>query len=205
MNQWYPEKLAVSSQGTTATYDFMRSHFGSKQHFVYAEFGVYQGDTALNVCRLFENAEVHLFDYADALAKAQSKLSAFPNRVFCYENSQRYNDSYNWALMRLIENSNNRPLFDYCFLDGAHTIAIDALTFFLCDRLLRVGGFMDFDDYGWRLRGSSLDPAKVPQIAEQYTDEQIDAFQVKMLVDLLVKPDPRYVEVAPNKVYQKVA
>jgi hypothetical protein len=45
----------------------------------------------------------------------------------------------------------------------------------------------------------------VPEIAEQYTDEQIDAFQVKMIVDLLVRPDPRYAEVVPNKVFRKTA
>jgi hypothetical protein len=40
---------------------------------------------------------------------------------------------------------------DYVFLDGAHTFAIDALTFFLTDRLLKIGGHFDFDDYSWKL------------------------------------------------------
>jgi hypothetical protein len=64
---------------------------------------------------------------------------------------------------------------------------------------------MDFDDYTWRLRGSSLDPVKVPAIAAQYTDEQIDAQQVKMIVDHLVRPDRRYEAVLRNKVFRKVA
>ena len=122
-----------------------------------------------------------------------------------YGNSQRFNDSYNWALMQLIAAQRGRPLFDYCFLDGAHTVAVDALNFFLADRLLHVGGWMDFDDYTWRLRGSSLDPDKVPAIAAQYTDEQIDAQQVKMIVDHLVRPDRRYEEVLRNKVFRKLA
>jgi hypothetical protein len=66
---------------------------------------------------------------------------------------------------------NATPIFDYCFLDGAHTFSIDALNFFLCDKLTRIGGFIDFDDYNWTLRGSSLDPSKVPEIGEQYTAE----------------------------------
>ena len=59
---------------------------------------------------------------------------------------------------------------------------------------------MDFDDYNWTLRGSSLDPTKVPQIAEQYTDEQIDSCQVQMIVDELVRRDGRYRQVFKDKI-----
>jgi len=202
---WYPERLVVGPDGTTATYKFMQSVFQQNQHFSYAEFGIYKADTARNICELFPNAILHLFDFTIAIREAQGKLRKYPNRMFFYENTQKYNDSYNWSLMKLIKEQNGNPVFDYCFLDGAHTVAIDALNFFLCDRLLRVGGYMDFDDYGWRLRGSSLDPAKVPQIADQYTDEQIDAYQVKMIVDDLVRRDARYKEIKQGKVFQKIA
>ena len=97
------------------------------------------------------------------------------------------------------------PIFDYCFLDGAHTVAVDALTYLLCDKMLRVGGYIDFDDYNWRLRGSSLDPSRIPEIGDQYTEEQIDAFQVKMIIDALVRRDARYKEVVKDKIFQKIA
>ena len=42
------------------------------------------------------------------------------------------------------------PIFDYVFIDGAHTWMLDALAFLLVDRLLRVGGYVDFDDYPGR-------------------------------------------------------
>lgn len=77
----------------------------------------------------------------------------------------KFNDSYNWNLIKLFKSSGFQPIFDYCFLDGAHTFAIDALSFFLVDKLLKVGGYVDFDDYGWRLRNSSLDPEKIPEIS----------------------------------------
>lgn len=205
MTHWYPETVRVGPEGTPGTYRFMETCFLPQQHFVYAELGIYLGDTARNVCQRFPNAVLHLFDFTSALEKARQTLSGHGNKIYWYENSQRFCDSYNWPLMKLLEQGNGAPIFDYCFLDGAHTVAVDALSFFLCDRLLRVGGYLDFDDYGWRLRGSSLDPTKVPEIAHQYTDEQIDSYQVKMIVDLLVKPDKRYQEVVPNKVYRKVA
>ena len=202
--KWYPETLRVAEGGTARTYQFMTTVFQPDQAFTYAEFGIWKADTAANVCRLFPNAVLHLFDFEVNIRAAQDKLAAFPNRIHYYGNSQCYNDSYNWALGKLLSKGDAAPIFDYCFLDGAHTYAIDALNYFLCDRLLNVGGYMDFDDYNWKLRGSSLDPAKVPEILLQYTVEQIDTRQVKMIVDGLVKTDPRYVERIANKVYQKL-
>lgn len=201
---WYPTKLNVGDIGTRATYDFMKSVFSPTQHITYAEFGIYRADTAKNVCELFPNATMHLFDFTSAVEAAEGKLARYPNRKFFYGNTQKYNDSYNWSLMKLIR-ANPVPIFDYCFLDGAHTLAVDGLTFFLCDRLLRVGGYMDFDDYHWRLHGSSMDPSKVPEIADQYTKEQIETSQVAMIVDDLVKRDPRYIEMVPDKIYRKVS
>ena len=137
---WYPEDLAVSPLGTPGTYEFMRTVFAERQHFSYAEFGVYRADTAKTVCALFPNATLHLFDFHQAVEKATAKLSGHENRIYYYGNTDKYNDSYNWSLLKLIESNNGQAMFDYCFLDGAHTAAVDALTFFLCDRLLRVGG-----------------------------------------------------------------
>lgn len=206
-SNWYPGSLRVAPEGTRETYEFMESVYLPRQHLQYAEFGIYKGGTVLNVAKRFPNATVHLFDFEENVKAVSQKMleDGLPNRFFCYGNSQKYNDSYNWSLIKLIAEQDGIPLFDYCFLDGAHTVAVDALNFFLCDRLLKVGGYMDFDDYYWALRGSSLDPRLVPEIGGQYTDEQIDSLQVKMIVDELVRRDSRYVEVVKDKVFQKIA
>ena len=92
--------------------------------------------------------------------------------------------------MQLLE-EHRGPIFDYVFVDGAHTWAHDALAFLLVDRLLRPGGYVDFDDYTWTLRNSpSMNPAVFPEVERLYTDDQIDTAQVALVVDLLVKPDP---------------
>jgi len=202
---WYPEKIRVGPQGTPETYQFMEKIFNKEKIFSYAEFGFYKADTARNVCERFPNCTLHLFDYFENVDSAKEKLKKFDNKIFFYGNTQKYNDSYNWSLIQLIQKNHNEPIFDYCFLDGAHTFAIDALNFLLCDRLTRVGGYIDFDDYTWKLRGSSLDPVKVPIIADQYTDEQIDSRQVALIVDHLVRPDKRYREIVENKVFQKIS
>lgn len=199
---WYPPNLAVDSKGSAGSQEFIMEVFRETDSFVYAELGIYEGATAEAVAEHFPNAELHLFDFDDSIEKARKRLARFGDRVHFYANSQRYSDSYNWHLHKLIAQRDDFR-FDYCFLDGAHTYAIDALSFFLCDILLSPGGYLYFDDYEWRLRGSSLDPLKVPAIADQYTDEQIDAFQVKMIVDDLVRPLARYSEVVENKAFQK--
>ena len=199
---WYPKVLRVGSQGTSSTYNFMQTIYKSQDCFHYGEFGFYEGSTIKNVRKLFPNAIIHSFDFEDKVLALKETLAGFN---YYYTNTQRYNDSYNWSLMKIIENRGVTPFFDYVFLDGAHTVAIDALTFFLCDKLLKIGGYIDFDDYSWSIKGSSLDPKKVPEIAQQYTDEQISSKQVAMIVDLLVKTDDRYEEVVSNKVFKKIA
>lgn len=154
------------------------------------------------VAERFPNAIIHLFDFDSTIAGISSRFVNFRDRVHWYGNTQKYNDSYNWSLSNIIARHGGFK-FDYCFLDGAHTYAVDALNYFLCDILLKAGGYMDFDDYGWRIRGSSLDPSKVPAISEQYTEEQIDAFQVKMIVNDLVRKSGRYEEVVQNKIFRK--
>jgi hypothetical protein len=202
-NVWYPTKLRVAADGTAATYKFMAQAFAAEADITYAEFGFYEGSTAWAVASQFPNATLHLFDYENICQMVAPRLQPFGSRVHFHANTQRYCDSYNWPLMKLVQ-EHRKPVFDYCFLDGAHTFVIDALTFFLCDRLLKTGGYMDFDDYGWRLRGSSMDPSRLPITAQQYTDEQIDSFQVKMIVDDLVRRDGRYKEIVKSKIFQKV-
>lgn len=174
----------------------------------YAEVGVYHGDTARQIAQaLAGEGQIHLFDYEDRVAEVAAKLAGDGHRnVVCHGNSRRLLDSYNWSLMRTLQQSEGRPVFDYVFVDGAHTWAHDALAFMLVDRLLAPGGYVDFDDYRWSLRHSpSMNPEAFPDVEQLYTTEQIDSCQVALVVDLLVRPDPRYEELVANKVFRKRA
>ena len=171
----------------------------------YAEIGVYKGDTATRIAEVLAGAgEIHLFDYADRVEPVARRLRAHGHsNIVAHGNSRRLMDSYNWSLMSLLA-AHEAPRFDYVFIDGAHTWAHDALAFMLADRLLVPGGLLDFDDYRWTLRRSpSMNPASFPDVERLYTDEQIDARQVALVVDLLVRRDPRYEEVVPDKVFRK--
>lgn len=176
--------------------------------FHYAEIGVYQGATAAQVAkRLPEGARMFLFDFKDRLDEAiaalqdQSDLVDKDLDIHIRANTALIYDSYNWSLAKLMMED---VQFDFVFIDGAHTWAHDALAFLLIDRMLNDGGIVVFDDYGWSLKTSpTMNPEAFPEIVQQYTDEQLAAYQVKMIVDLLVKRDDTYEEIIPNVAYRK--
>ena len=201
---WYPEKLAVSPEGTPSTIHFLKTHYAKESQFNYAEFGIYEGATSLAIAAYFPNATLYLFDYEKNISKHKHKFDLFGSRVTFIENSEKYLDSYNWGLSNLIQ-SNPSLRFDYVFIDGAHTFAIDALTFFMCKSILKAGSYIDFDDYDWRILGSSLDPAKIPEIAEIYSAEQISDFQVARIVNQFVRSDLDFFEVVEKKIFRYLA
>jgi predicted O-methyltransferase YrrM len=170
-----------------------------------AEVGVYQGATSTLLAEAVgTSGELHLFDFEDRVEEVRCALQAAGHRnVVAHPNSRRAMDSYNWSLMKLLRDQ-PEPLFDYVFLDGAHTWPIDALAFCLLDRLLKPGGLIDFDDYDWTLaRSPTMRPSVRPVTAELYTDEQMESAHVRLIVDLLVRRDPRYEEVVEDKVFRK--
>lgn len=171
----------------------------------FAEIGIYKGDTSLKIAEhLGGEGEIHLFDFEDNVAPVVSALGAAGHvNVVGHGNSRKLMDSYNWSLMELLR-EHPEPFLDYVFLDGAHTWALDALAFLLLDRLLVDGGYLDFDDYWWTAaRSPTMNPAAFPATSKLYPEEQIAARQVALVVDLLVRRDPRYVEVVENKIFRK--
>lgn len=172
-----------------------------------AEIGIYEGSTSNGFAEYLNNdGTLYLFDYSDRVKSVEEQLRqrGYTN-VRSFGNSHKLNDSYNWTLMRLLQ-KHDTPLFDYVFLDGAHTWHVDALTFFLVDRLLKPGGYIDFDDYDWSLEVSpSLNPERFPPTRRQYTSDQISERHVKLIIELLVRRSPNYREIVENKIFQKSA
>lgn len=175
-----------------------------------AEIGVKDGDTTIRLAQHLNNVgAIYLFDYHDRVATVKQRLAtAGYHNVQSYGNSYKLFDSYNWSLMKLIE-CHDRELFDYVYFDGAHTWHHDALAATLCMRLLKVGGYIDIDDYEHRYATSpnaapGIEPTQPrPRTEDAFTQEQINAKQVKLVVDLIVKEDYRFEEVVPNKVFWK--
>jgi predicted O-methyltransferase YrrM len=144
---------------------------------------------------------------ADALAQRsagsivtidlESARSARPNieelldKVGHQERVQVYYEptSYTWRLMKLLEQI-PIPQFDLCYIDGAHSWFVDALAFFLVDRLLRPGGWIIFDDLDWTYASS---PAlKDTELVKHMPADERTMPQVRKIYELLVKHHPFY-------------
>jgi predicted O-methyltransferase YrrM len=99
--------------------------------------------------------------------------------------------SYTWRLMRLLE-QDPLPQFNLCYLDGAHSWFVDGFAFFLVDRLLRVGGWVIFDDLDWTYASSPTlhDTARVKSMP---ADER-ETPHMRKVYELLVKTHPCYGE-----------
>jgi hypothetical protein len=172
----------------------------------YAELGFHNGDTARKVAALLApSATMHLFDFEEKCSVVGPLVAqAGSCRVIVHPNSDLVRDSYCWSLMKLLA-KHQEPIFDYVYIDGAHTWDVDALAFFLVDRLLKPGGFVDFDDYYWSIaKSGSMNPDTFPRIREFYTEEQIAAHQVALIIDLLVERSGRYRSMIKKKIFQKI-
>jgi predicted O-methyltransferase YrrM len=169
---------------------------------VVAEIGVGVGATTLLLAETLDHrGALHLFDWEDKLSELAADLAArgFTN-VRVHPNSRRHWDSYVWTLGRMLQDG-AQPMFDYIYLDGQHTFATDAAAFFLCDRLLRPGGLIEFDDYNWCFAGSVC----MADIRHEFmTQEQIAARQVAMVVDVCVRDNAGYDVIVPNRLFRKV-
>ncbi len=163
------------------------------------------GDTTLVFAdHVGSDGVVHVFDFEARVAQVVERLAqAGHANVVAHPNSDRALDSYTWSLGRLLAEQ-RAPIFDYVYIDGAHTWCHDALTFLLVDRLLRPGGHVDFDDYGWTIAGSPTNRERLDVMATRYTPEQLATPQVAMVVELLVKPDPRYEMVVTDRIFRKI-
>ena len=100
-----------------------------------------------------------------------------------------YDKSYNWRLMKFLQ-SNTEPIFDFCYIDGAHDWYNDALAFTLVDKLLKPGGWVVFDDINWTFAKSP--GQKDSDFVKNMPDEEKNTPQVKLIFDLLVKRNPNY-------------
>lgn len=102
--------------------------------------------------------------------------------------------SYNWELLKLIEQQTKdgvcEPIFDFCYLDGAHDFEPDCCAFFLVDKLLKPGGLILFDDLDWTF--SNCRNLKDTEMVQSMADDEKSTPHIRKLVDLIVLTHPNY-------------
>lgn len=98
-------------------------------------------------------------------------------------------ESYNWRLMKFIE-ENDSPIFDFCYIDGAHDWNVDGFAFLLVDKLLKPGGWIIFDDMDWSF-GSSPSMKNIDRV-KNMPDDVKNTPHIATVFNLLVKTNPNY-------------
>ena len=98
-------------------------------------------------------------------------------------------EGFHWTLLDMLE-AKPRPLFDFVFLDGAHTWAGTGFAFLLVERLLRPGAWVVFDDVFWTIEGNEARRiakgfAPLPEYSG-LTERERKTHQVRKVFDLLV-------------------
>jgi predicted O-methyltransferase YrrM len=94
---------------------------------------------------------------------------------------------YNWFLHRKLKEQARdgyfEPLYDFVFLDGAHTWLDDGFALLLIERLLKPGGWVHLDDLAW-----------IPGERTDYPEHQRTFSHVRDIWELLVVRNPQFDE-----------
>jgi predicted O-methyltransferase YrrM len=106
--------------------------------------------------------------------------------------------SYVWWLKRQVERQSDRdgnctPLYDLCYLDGAHNLSIDGLSVVLIEKLLRPGGWLVLDDLEWTYRD---DPYGLRERGVYFplSDSERREPHVRSVFELIVKQHRAFTE-----------
>ena len=117
----------------------------------------------------------------------ETKLNKYVRPIFA-------DTSYNWELMKIIQDQTTQgicePIFDFCFIDGAHSWEVDGLAFFLVEKLLKPGGWILFDDLNWTYSNSVT--ASNIEWVKALPEEQKTTPQVNKVFSLLVCQHPNF-------------
>lgn len=91
-----------------------------------------------------------------------------------------------WRMMKLLE---QREVFDFIYIDSEHTWQCTGFHFFLAEKLLRVGGWILFDDLDYVL---TEQPHADQPWALRMTREQRETAQVRLVWEMLAKQHPHF-------------
>jgi predicted O-methyltransferase YrrM len=107
--------------------------------------------------------------------------------------------SFTHTMMQML-GAESRPVFDFAYIDGAHTWDGAGFSFFLVDKMLRPGGWIIFDDLDWTIQNASERRRKAKpnrQLDDFYSDypeEERNIKLVRKVWELLV-PEAGYVNI----------
>ena len=189
---------------------------------IYAEVGIFKGQTVEKVCSVLpEGSIVHLFDFTSKVKSVEDRIKEkFGDKIIVKAHNvdkppgngntkedihkiDTFRTNYCWNLINLVNTIKEEDKFDYVYLDGSHDLTIDGFAFLLLDKLLKVNGYIEFDDYNWTFN-KQHDNESNNRYLNMYTKKQINTPHIKIIVDKLVKNNPNYISIETNRIYKKI-
>jgi predicted O-methyltransferase YrrM len=102
--------------------------------------------------------------------------------------------SYTWWLKEQIAArsdaaGNCEPIYDFCFVDGAHNWTVDGFAVLLVEKLLRPGAWLLLDDLNWVYRSDPHGMRERGVFFPLSASERMEP-HIRGVFDLIVKPHP---------------
>ena len=115
-------------------------------------------------------------------------------KIVAEGNTPKRGDSYSYNLAKLmLEWRENGKKFDLVYLDGAHTFIHDGVAVCILKEMMAKDGYLVLDDINWSLKKSpTCNPDVNPKILEEYTNEQIECCQVRMVEQCFLEMDSNF-------------
>lgn len=168
---------------------------------VVGEVGVDIGATAVEVISILdEKSEYYYFDFEHKINELEKDFETINQnnaKLFGYGNTNKTYDSYSWNLVKLYKEWDEKygdvKRFDVVYLDGAHTFLHDSSACCILKEMMKVGGYLIFDDIRWSIANSpTVNPKINKSILDKYPIEQINACQVQYVTEIFMDTDERY-------------
>jgi predicted O-methyltransferase YrrM len=137
-------------------WEIQLAKFAGQSDLEFLEIGSYEGRSTLWLLEHFSTAHVHCLDTFEGAVDERASngchlplnwlLRRFTNNVSSYSDRVHVHVGVSQEILRGL---GVKPSFDFIYIDGSHAapdVLEDAVLAF---RLLKPGGRMIFDDYGW--------------------------------------------------------
>lgn len=156
------------------SWEYHLGEFKHKPNLNFLEIGVYEGRSTI---WLLENvltdptSKITCIDLFDGRIE-ENNMENDPNLNLDYENYFDYNVSSfmnkvikhkGWS-SSILRKYSEEPTFDFAYIDGGHTAYGTLIDAVLIHPLIKPGGMIIFDDYGWK-DPSDLSPQNSPELA----------------------------------------
>ena len=168
-----------------------------------AEIGVDRGATTREIIKILSYGDVlDLYDFSNCtLVSDLENIKLLSEcEINFYGNTRALYDSYSWTLakkyLQLFESGQDTKIYDAVYLDGAHTFHVDAPTACVVKELVKINGYIVFDDMYWNLANSPT--CNTAENRNNFNTEQFNEPHVKLLVEVLMRSDNRYEEISDS-------